>query len=153
MTAAQSVIVLPARPSEHFAWPEFACHDVCGTIYPMDWWVSRGVPLAAELERIRTRIGAFTPTSVYRTWDHHVAIYAAMTPKQPPPPQSGHLAGRAADITCPTGMSWPAFHIAVLESAHEPGSALTYIRFYRHDGFVHVEIRPTFRTLKLEYAT
>jgi len=155
MTAAQSVMPLPDQPSPHFTWsPEFECHDVTGTQYPLDWRVLRGVPLAIELERIRSRIGPFTPTSVFRTWDWHVAIYARMNPKQTPPPTSGHLFGRAADVPWAPSEhmpTWESFRAGILAAAREPGSKLTYIRFYRHDSFAHVEMRPSLTALKVEY--
>lgn len=152
MTAAESVLPLPDRASEHFAWSEFRCHDQLEHEYPLDWRISRGVPLALELERIRKRIGPFTPTSVFRSWDHHVAIYARMVPKQTPPPNSGHLAGRAADVPCRADLDWNEFSAAIIGAAHETGSQITYVRLYRHDRFAHVELRPTLQKLKVEYA-
>ena len=68
----------------HFAWSEFECHDNVGTPYPNDW-ADRALALALELERIRTRIGPVSPTSVFRTWTWHKVIYSRMSPKQTPP--------------------------------------------------------------------
>jgi hypothetical protein len=156
MTAAQSVESLPVRASKNFPWEEFECHDATPTIYPLDWRISRGVPLAAELERVRRHIGAFRPTSVYRTWDYHCAIYAAMRPPQPPPAQSQHLSGRAADITCPAKMEWLAFVAAIKAAANENGSQIRFLKFYRpspsRGGFAHLDIRLTSRLL-VEYET
>lgn len=152
MTAADSVDKpRPAKPGKYFTWAEFECHDVIGTPYPVNL-TEMGVALGAELDRIRERIGAFVPTSVYRTWQWHCAIYARMVPKQTPPVNSGHLFGRAADVPCPDRMDWTTFAAAVLDAAREKGSQLTYIRFYRHDKFAHVEIRRTLKALKVEYA-
>jgi hypothetical protein len=150
MTAAQSVESLPAKASTNFPWAEFRCHDKLETEYPLDWRISRGVPLAHELERIRTRIGPFTPTSVYRTWDHHVALYRAMKPPQTAPAGSQHLAGRAADVPCPHDMDWLPFVAAVKAAANEKGSLIRYMRFYRRQRFAHVDIRPTDKLL-VEY--
>lgn len=139
MTAAQSVLHLPERASDHFPWSEFRCHDQIGTEYPIDWRISRGVPLAAELERIRTRIGKFVPTSIFRTKDYHRSLYAAM--RQQAPMGSQHLFGRAADIPCPKSMPWKEFSAAILDSAKEPGSRIRYIRLYMKSRFAHVDIR------------
>lgn len=143
---------LPARAASHFPWSEFACKDNVRTPYPLDYRIERGVPLGTELECLRDIIGPFTPTSVYRTWAYHAAIYAAMKPPQVPPPQSQHLYGRAADVPCPWQMEWARFVQAVLDIAHREGGRVRYVKFYRHGQFAHLDIRLTDR-LKVEYST
>jgi hypothetical protein len=136
----------------HFTWDEFACNDAICTPFPLDWRASRAVPLANELERLRMVIGPFTPTSVFRTWAHHAAIYAAMRPRQTPPAQSEHLAGRAADVPCPaTGMTWEAFVNAVRGVAAQEDSRIRYVKFYRRQKFCHLDIRPTTAKLMIEF--
>jgi hypothetical protein len=152
VTAEQSVSHIPAKPSPHFDWSEFRCHDQFETCYPIDWREDRGVKLAIELERIRARIGAFTPSSVYRTWAYHKAIYAQMRPPQTPPASSQHLYGRAADVPCPESMTFAQFVGYVKMAAAEPGSLIRYIKFYRADAFAHVDIREA-KTLKVEFST
>lgn len=141
MTAAESIQVIPERPSDHFTWDEFACSDMLLHIYPLDWRLSRGIPLAVELERVRARIGAFRPTSVYRTWLHHVAIYDAMRPKKTAPAASQHLFGRAADVPCGEALEWHRFVQHVLDAAHEPASTIRYLQFYPSQRFVHLDCR------------
>ena len=141
---------LPDRPGKWFSWDEFACRDAIGTIYPLDIRATRGVRLGRELDRIRARTGPLVLSSVWRTWPHHLAIYAAMRPPQPAPAGSDHLRGDGADVTCPQTMKWPVFVEHALEAAHEDGSAIRYLRFYRRQRFVHVGIRNT-DTLQVEY--
>ena len=148
---ADSVQALPARPSAHFPWDEFACHDALETGYPLDWRLSRAVPLANELERLRILIGPFTPTSVYRTWDHHKKTYEGIKPKQSPPVNSQHLFGRAADVPCPESMEWNAFVTHVRTVAGAEDSKIRYVKFYRKQQFAHIDIRET-KELKVEYA-
>lgn len=150
MTAEDSVLVLPTRPSKHFTWEEFACDDAVGTPYPIDWRVSRGVPLAVELERIRTYTGPLTLTSVYRTWSHHQGIYSRMRPPQAAPAGSQHLAGRAADVACPTSCSWDEFVAVVRLVAALKDSQIRYVKCYRRQRFVHVDIRVR-KTVLVEY--
>jgi len=150
VTAAESVQPLPPRPSAHFRWEEFSCHDAIETIYPLDWRCSRGVPLANELERLRVLIGPFTPTSVYRTWDHHKAIYAAMRPPKVAPMNSQHLFGTAADVSCPAKMGWNMFVAHVRAVAEAEDSKIRYLKFYR-GSFAHLDIRER-KTLLVEYA-
>jgi hypothetical protein len=152
MTAAQSVMPLPERPGKWFSWDEFACKDAIGTPYPLDWHATRGVRLGRELDRIRARTGPLVLSSVYRTWAHHQAIYAAMHPPQTAPAGSDHLRGDGADVTCPAAMKWPIFVEHVLDAAHEPGCLIRYLRFYRRQRFCHVGIRNT-DTLLVEYDT
>jgi hypothetical protein len=141
MTAAQSVMPLPERASLHFPWSEFRCHDQLETEYPLDWRIGRGVPLARELERIRTRIGPFVPTSVFRTFEYHTSVYRAMRPPQTAPAGSQHLTGKAADIPCPAKMPWKTFSAAIQDSAREEGSLIRYCRLYMKQRFAHIDIR------------
>ncbi len=152
MTAAQSVQRLPARPAVWFTWDDFACNDAIGTPYPLDIRTTRGVRLGKELDRIRERTGPLAVSSVYRTWQHHKDIYARMKPPQTPPPDSDHLRGDGADVTCPVRMTWPVFVEHVLLAINEEGSAVRYVRFYRKQRFVHIGIR-TREGLLVEYAT
>lgn len=152
MTADQSVSRRPEKPSLNFEWPEFACHDALGTTYPLDWW-ERGVSLAIELERIRVRIGPFTPTSVYRTWPAHKRVYASLRPPQTAPAGSRHLTGEAADVPCPDDMTFSVFVQHIKDAAAEPGSKIRYVKLYRGDAFAHVDIRQRDAGLLVEYAT
>lgn len=144
-------IILPDRPSEHFTWDEFACKDILRTPYPLDWRCGRGVELGAELEAIRAQIGPFTPTSVYRTWQHHESIYAAMKPPQTPPSASQHLYGRAADVACPDGMPWNDFVGHVLKAAQRDNGKIRMVQFHRREHFAHVDCRVTMQALKVAY--
>ena len=133
----------PDRPAPQFTWGEFACKDAQRTPYPDAWRLTRGVPLGLECERIRAKIGPFTPDSVFRTWAHHLAIYADMTPPQIPPARSQHLDGRAADIPKPAKMPWDEFQAHLSAASAEPESLIRYLCFYPEQGFAHIDIRPT----------
>lgn len=140
----------PEKPGEHFEWDEFECPDAHGTEYPREWRATRGVQLGRELDRVRDRIGAFSPTSVYRTWEYHCAIYKRMHPPGKPPAGSQHLTGRAADVPCPSGMTFSTFINHIKAAAAESGSLIRYIRFYRRQNFAHIDIRER-KTLLVEY--
>lgn len=138
----------PEKPSVHFAWQEFACHDFLRTPYPEDWRVDRGIPLANELERVRAWLSAALHRdvplfldSVFRTRAHNKAVGGA--------PKSQHPEGRAADPRCPHGCTYAMFRQAIEAVAALPDSRIRYVKFYRHQGFAHLDIRPT-KTLVVE---
>lgn len=136
--------------SPHFTWAEFACKDRLHTPYPDDYRADRAVMLAAELEAVRAacsaRAGNETPltlTSVFRTAAHNKAQCGVR--------YSQHLYGRAADVQCPFGLTYARFREAVLSVAYQGGSHIRYLKFYPHQGFVHLDIRPT-KALVIEEA-
>jgi len=140
----------PPTPSLHFDWFEFACKDYYYTAYPEDLRVSRGVPLANELERVRAWLSAALHRdcplfldSVYRTVAHNKAMGGR--------PKSQHLDGRAADVRCPHGCTYALFRQAIDAVAAEPDSRIRYLCFYPNQGFAHLDIRPT-KTLVVEAA-
>lgn len=127
--------------SPHFAWSEFACHDKTQTPYPLDYRESRGVPLAIELERLRAILGAMKQQdvplwldSVYRTVAHNKAVGGV--------PNSQHVQGRAADVRCPYGCTFTQLVKAVGTLVQSPEGKVRYVKFYPHQGFVHLDIRP-----------
>jgi uncharacterized protein YcbK (DUF882 family) len=134
----------PHAPSVHFSWEEFACKDYLHTPYPVDIRSERGVPLANELERVRAvlsqRLHRDCPLwldSVYRTLAHNSFVGGK--------PRSQHLAGRAADVRCPHGCTYAMFRQAIEDVAAEPDSKIRYLCFYPHQGFAHLDTRPTVR--------
>jgi len=134
----------PRTPSLHFSWDEFACRDYMHTPYPVDIRIDRGVQLANELERIRallsSRLHRDCPLwldSVYRTLAHNRFVGGK--------PRSQHLAGRAADVRCPHGCTYGMFRNAIEVVAAEPDSKIRYLCFYPHQGFAHLDTRPTVR--------
>ena len=151
MTAAESIQTLPDRAGKYFPWDEFKCHDAIETPYPLDWRLTRGIILGAELDKIRERIGPFVPTSVYRTFDYHRLIYSRMRPPQTAPIESQHLYGRAADIPKPPKMTWTEFAAAIISCANAPDSKIRYVKLYRNESFAHVDCRNTDK-LRVEYS-
>lgn len=128
--------------SAHFSWREFACKNWQRTAYPADWREDRGRPLAAELETIRDmlvrRLGRDVPlslTSVYRTEAYNAEVGGR--------PKSQHIEGRAADVGCPFGCPFSTFREIVLNAAQTGGSRIRYVKVYPHQGFIHLDIRPT----------
>jgi uncharacterized protein YcbK (DUF882 family) len=131
-----------AMASPHFAWSEFACHDTVQTPYPQDYRADRGIALATELERIRAALGVSLSRdvplfldSVYRTEAWNKTIGGV--------PNSQHLQGRAADVRCPHGCTAAMFKNVVVAVAKSPDSKIRYIKAYPHQGFIHIDIRPT----------
>lgn len=116
----------------HLTWDELACHD--GTPYPAEWRESRGLPLAAEFERIRAACGdkPIRIGSAFRTVAHNHRIGGARN--------SQHVQGRALDLYPPKGMTVPEFARIVREVAGRADSRLTGVGYY--PSFVHVDIRP-----------
>jgi uncharacterized protein YcbK (DUF882 family) len=138
-------------PSHHFSWAEFACKDYLHAPYPLDWRVDRAVPLAMELERLRALLSHWLQRdvplyldSVFRTAAHNKAVGGKRL--------SQHLEGRAADVRCPHGCTSKMFREAILAVAEEPDSRIRYVKFYPHQGFAHLDIRPTAK-LSIEEAT
>lgn len=134
--------------SPHFSWKEFACHDWQHTAYPLDWRETRGRVLAVELERLRARIsqmrGQDTPlwlNSVFRTPDWNTVCGGRS--------KSKHMEGLAADVACPFGATYAQFREAVLDTARYGESRIRYLKFYPHQGFVHLDIRER-KTLLVE---
>jgi len=128
--------------SAHFSWKELACKDWLHTAFPHDWRDDRGRPLAEELERIRQRLSwaldrdcPLYVNSAYRTLVHNTDVNGRA--------HSQHLEGRAADVSCPHDCSFDVFRQAVLDAASDSVSRIRYIKVYRDQGFIHLDIRPT----------
>lgn len=126
--------------SPHFRWREFACRDWQHTPYPEDWRETRGRVLAVELEAIRAWLCAvmrrdvpLVLTSVYRTAAHNRECGGVR--------YSQHLYGRAADVQCPFGVTFADFREAVVGVAQREASKVRYIKVYRHQGFIHLDLR------------
>jgi uncharacterized protein YcbK (DUF882 family) len=128
------------RITAHFTWPEFACRDYFHTPYPDDWRSTRALPLAHELEALRAWLcavkGRDVPLildSVYRTAAHNKAVGGR--------PRSQHVYGRAVDVRCPFGCTFAEFEDAVRGVAGRVDSKIRYLCVYRHQGFIHLDIR------------
>jgi uncharacterized protein YcbK (DUF882 family) len=74
-------------------------------------------------------------TSVFRTPDYNKECGGVKG--------SQHLAGRAADVSCPFGLTFDQFRDGVLGIAGRNVSRIRYVKAYRHQGFIHLDIRPT----------
>lgn len=118
-------------PTPHVSWKELACKD--GTPYPLDWQISRALPLAVEFERIRATVGkAITIGSAYRTPTHNRAIGGARN--------SQHVEGRALDLYPPADWNLERFYRVIRHLAGDPASQIFGLGKY--PTFVHIDIRP-----------
>ena len=118
-------------PSQHLSWRELSCKD--GTAYPVEWRVSRAVPLAIEFERIRAAVGRpIVVGSAYRTPTHNRNVGGARN--------SQHVQGRALDLYPPRGWTVTRLFEVVRAVAADPASRIFGIGEY--PSFVHLDIRP-----------
>lgn len=115
------------RLSTHFRSQEFDCHD--GTPVPEYAYDDLRDLCRRYLEPLRSRFGAVTIVSGYRTPSHNRAVSGA--------PLSMHVyararPGAAADITCRRGQ--PADWYRYLDARGAPGLG-------QYDEHVHVDTR------------
>lgn len=118
-------------PSLYLTWEELDCND--GSVYPMEWWETRAVPLSVEFEWIRATGGGLPIPigSGYRTWTWNARSKGAR--------KSKHPEGIALDIYPPRNVLLPGLVDIVVAVAHRPGSLIRGIGVYRT--FVHFDIR------------
>jgi uncharacterized protein YcbK (DUF882 family) len=103
-----------SRPSPHFTWREFACHD--GTPVPLHAHSDVGRLCRSYLEPLRSRYGPVTIISGYRHRSYNAQVGGA--------PASMHIyridrRGAAADIKCARGS--PREWFAFLDRMHPGG--------------------------------
>src|SRR3954453_10332336 len=116
-----------ARPSTHFRWSEFRCHD--GTSAPGHSHPDLRQLCVRYLEPLRRRYGVVWIISGYRTPEHNERVGGA--------PSSYHVyrmerVGVAADIAASRGT--PAQWFALLDALDAPGLG-------KYPGHVHVDNR------------
>ena len=124
-------------PNGHFTWDELACHDAERTPVPAEY-EDHARAVVAELERIRHYCGnlPLTVTRLYSTPEHNATIPGAAS-------QSFHLQALAADIISPDGLSALGLFEVAVAVAILPDSLIRFVRLYRHDGHVHLDLRTT----------
>lgn len=126
----------------HFSRHEFDCHD--GTPYPGAWLTTRLTPLCEALEVIREVACEGHPIVIlcgFRT-----RAYNAHTPGAAP--QSRHVQGDAADITCyavPPKALWERVRALALAGRIDLGG------LGRYDNRIHVDRRPHVPRLLIEW--
>lgn len=120
-------------PSSHLSWLELACHN--GTIYPLNWRMTRAMELAWEFEAIRTLCGdrPIRVLSGYRTKDYNTKIGGAQF--------SQHVQGRALDLKPPAKMTLANFESVIRSQAQRPESKLKGLGIY--PTFLHIDVRPS----------
>jgi len=121
------------RPSDHFSWEEFTCHD--GTEVPLEYRGNVERLCQDVLEPLRSRYGgALIPVCGYRTVYHNFAVGGA--------PHSQHLTASAADIRPVEMVLLPRLRAVVEEMLAEGAlGALGGLGWYPGQ-WVHVDIRP-----------
>lgn len=117
-------------PSDHLSWSELSCRD--GSAYPLEWRVTRAVPLAEAFERIRALCGfPLVVDSAYRSPEHNRRIGGARN--------SMHVQGLALDLRPASGGAPALRKLAAVARASYDAGFITGLGLY--PGFVHVDIR------------
>lgn len=128
--------------TEHFTVAEFgqrAGYGVPAQPYPAEWLSSRLLPLAEQLEKIRTKLGnkRVKVVSGYRSKAYNTQLYLVRYGKQPT--DSQHTYGRAADITV-EDVPAATVHATVLQMWKNGEIKIGGLGKY--PTFTHVDVRP-----------
>lgn len=127
-----SANAFPDRPSPHFSWLEFACHDGTGVPYALR--PRTQILCGLALEPIRERLGApLVVISGYRTEEYNYRIGGAR--------HSRHVQADAADVR-PVDMADMPRLISTVAWMLEHGRLPGLGGYGVYPGWIHVDARP-----------